>query len=574
MYLFDWFRSFRPLHNPIGFGASDFVVLALALLLAGLIVLRAVAGPWEEQIAKRTPLAMASFLCFSILLRLALLPRCPAPTPSGADDFSYILLGDTIRHLRLANAPHAVHQFFESVFVLQEPTYSSIYPLGQGIVLALGRVFLGTFWAGVLLSMASFPCFCYWMLRGWVSPRWAFAGGLLAVAEFGPLNQWMNSYWGGAVAACGGCLVFGALPRLRRFVDGEEKTNPRRDSVLLGVGLALQLLTRPFEFVLLAGCVALYWLLTARGGVQWAALARPAGWVALLVAAAGALTLGQNKAVTGSWTTLPYMLSRYQYGVPTTFTFQPNPVPHRQLTPEQDLDYRAQAAIHGTGTDTIGAFFGRLIFRGRYLRFFLFAPLYFALAVFLVNLRQPKWLFVAITVAVFAMGTNFYPYFFPHYTAAVACLLVLMAVQGLATASEWRLGRQAAGYVLLACGVQFVFWYGIHFFSNEQVLPVTRYEAWDFINHGDPQGRIAANHALAAGPGRQVVFVRYWAQHRFEEWIGNGADIDGEKVVWGLDLGKEENQKLLDYFSGRHAWLLEPDAEPPKLSPYRTSESP
>ena len=32
--------------------------------------------------------------------------------------------------------------------------------------------------------------------------------------EFGPLNQWMNNYWGGAVSGIAGCLVFGALPRL------------------------------------------------------------------------------------------------------------------------------------------------------------------------------------------------------------------------------------------------------------------------------------------------------------------------------------------------------------------------
>ena len=32
-YLFRLFYSFLPLHNPIGFGASDFIELALALLL-------------------------------------------------------------------------------------------------------------------------------------------------------------------------------------------------------------------------------------------------------------------------------------------------------------------------------------------------------------------------------------------------------------------------------------------------------------------------------------------------------------------------------------------------------------
>ena len=41
MFLFDFFRSFLPLHNPIGFGAADFIELALALLLVSLVLLRA-----------------------------------------------------------------------------------------------------------------------------------------------------------------------------------------------------------------------------------------------------------------------------------------------------------------------------------------------------------------------------------------------------------------------------------------------------------------------------------------------------------------------------------------------------
>ena len=109
---------------------------------------------------------------------------------------------------------HPLHQFFETYFVLQEPSYSSIFPLGQGIVLAMGQVIFRNPWAGVAISVGLFCALCYWMLRGWTSPGWALAGGVLAAIEFGPLSQWMNSYWGGAVSACAGCLVFGALPRL------------------------------------------------------------------------------------------------------------------------------------------------------------------------------------------------------------------------------------------------------------------------------------------------------------------------------------------------------------------------
>jgi hypothetical protein len=158
---------------------------------------------------------MLALAALPLLLRLALLARAPAPAPSGSDDFSYWLLADTLRHFRLANAMHPMRQFFETVFVLQEPSYSSIFPLGQGLALAAGWLLSGNPWAGVLLSVAALCALTYWMLRAWTTPGWAVVGGLLAVMQFGVLSYWVNTYWGGAVSGIAGCLVFGALPRLR-----------------------------------------------------------------------------------------------------------------------------------------------------------------------------------------------------------------------------------------------------------------------------------------------------------------------------------------------------------------------
>src|SRR5579875_203380 len=416
MYIFHFLRSFLPLRNPLGFGASDFIELALAILLLGLLFAWAWSSGFFEKLANRTGWSMLLIGLLPVALRLLLLPHCPIPVPAGADDFSYILLGDTLAHFHLANPPHPLSQFFESIFVLQQPTYSSIYPLGQGLFLALGRLLFGSFWAGVLISTGLFCATCYWMLRGWITPGWALMGGAVAVMTFGPLCQWTNSYWGGAVSATAGCLVFGALPRLK---TGE------RAPIILGAGLALELLARPFEFILLCVSVAAFFIWTRLAGLR--RLVIPI----CFVAGALALTGLQDKAVTGSWTTLPYMLSRYEYGVPTTFTFQPNPVPHRALTPEQELDYRAQAAVHGEGTDTIGAFFQRLGFRIRYYRFFLFAPLYIAVAIFLLNARSRYDWWIVATIVLFALGTNFYPYCYPHYIAAEACLFILIAMRGL-----------------------------------------------------------------------------------------------------------------------------------------------
>lgn len=542
MNLFPLFRSFLPLRNPIGFGVSDFLVLAIAVLLVILVLAKAWLAPYIRRLADRTGLCMALLFALPILLRLALLAQNPPPIPSGADDFGYVLLGDTLRHFRLANPPHALPQFFEAVFILQRPTYSSIYPLGQGIVLMLG-------WAGILICSGAFSALCYWMLRAWVAPKWALIGGLLAVIQFGPLSPWVNSYWGGLLSACAGCLVFGILPRLRQ--------SPQlRHGALLGLGLALQILTRPFETLFLAIAAGIYLALAYRSSLK------PLLAATAPVAAALLLMLLQNKAVTKNWTTMPYVLSRYEYGVPTTFTFQPNPVPHQALTPGQELDYKAQAAIHGCGTDTPADYLNRLLYRMRYLRFFLLPPLYLALVAFIPALRQKRHLWALGTLALFALGTNFYPFFYPHYVAAVTCLVILLSVIGLA-----RLSR-IESFLLPLSAAFFAFWFLISLFGNPDLLPVADYQTWNYINRGDPQGRIAVSGKLAHSPGQQLVFVRYSPAHRFEEWVHNAADIDSAQTVWANDLGSDENQKLLNYYPNRKPWLLEPDRHPPLLSPY------
>ncbi|HLK21389.1 MAG TPA: hypothetical protein VKT81_20700 [Bryobacteraceae bacterium] len=561
MYLFHVLRSFLPLHNPIGFGASDFVEFSIAALLVMLVLARPWVQPAAEALARRTGWCMLFLGVLVIALRLALLGVHPIPTATGTDDFSYLLLADTLAHFRLANATHPMHRFFETVFVLQEPTYSSIYPLGPALFLAIGQLIFGTPWAGVLLSSGLFCALCFWMLRGWLTSGWAFVGGLITVALFGPLNMWMNCYWGGSVSAMAGCLVFGALPRLR------DRFNTR-DAVLLGLGIGLQTLTRPYESLFLDASVAVFVAVQMRASLK--KLAVP---VFLTLLPAAILLLAQNKAVTQSWTTLPYELSRYQYGVPNTLTFQANAVPHRALTAAQQLYYDGQSAVHGE-PDTVGSYFERLFSRAGFYRFFFLAPLVIAALFFVPALRDFRFAWIAATIVLFALGSNFYPYFFPHYIAAVTCLFVLICMLGLQHLSQRPTGQLAARWILFLCGAHFLFWYGLHAMGDPQILAATdRYETGDSINYGDPQKRIAINQQLAEASGKQLVFVRYFSNHRFDEWIHNAADIDNSRVVYALELAPDENAKLKSYYPDRSVWLLEPDALPPKLVPYPISKS-
>jgi hypothetical protein len=553
------FSTFDPIKNPIGFGASDFIELAIAIFFVALALSWPILEPVARRFSLQTRWCILLIGTLPVGLRLLLLAHHPVPTPDIYDEFGHLFVADTLRHFRLANPAHAMNQFFETFFILQAPTYSSIYPIGQGVMLAIGRAISGYPWTGVLLSTSAFAGLCYWMLRAWTTPTWALAGGLLAVLEFGPLNQWMNNYWGGALAAAAGCLIFGALPRLAERVN-------TRDAVILGAGLTIHLLTRPYESIFLAIAVVLFIIPVAKKTVR----ATPI--VALALLPAIGITLLQNKSVTGSWTTLPYQLSQYQYGVPASLTFQPNPVPHRELTPQQQLEYKSQLAFRTTDKETITSYLLRLEYRVRYYRFFFLAPLFLAIPAFcFAAVREFRFAWVLLTLLIFALGINFFPAMQLHYLGAVTCLFVLMSVAGLREISRWS--PEASRLILSLCAFHFVFWYGLHIFEDQDfALSMMQYETWDVINHRNPERRILVKQQLAEIPGQVLVFVRYSPRHIFQdEWVYNEADIDSARVIWARDLGPEENEKLRALYPGREVLLLEPDVKPPRLSPYAST---
>jgi hypothetical protein len=178
-------------------------------------------------------------------------------------------------------------------------------------------------------------------------------------------------------------------------------------------------------------------------------------------------------------------------------------------------------------------------------------------------------------LGIFALGTNLFPYLWPHYLAAAACLFVLLAIVGLERLStihvrEFAVGAEAVKIIALVCLTHFFVWYGSHLLEGSAVSKALElYETWDSINHGDPHGRKALDRQLAAIPGKLVILVQYSPRHLFQnEWVWNAADIDDSRVVWARDLGPTDNANLRAYYPDRTFLLLQPDVRPPELARY------
>jgi len=489
-----------------------------------------------------------------LIVRIALLPVLGVPNPLVADEFGYLLLADTFASGRLTNPTHPFWKHFETVYVFHQPTYASIYPIAPALPLTIPKLIGVHPWLGVWFGAGLMCALVCWMLQGWLPPKWALAGGLLAVFRFTVVSPWMNTYWGGTTAAIGGILILGALPRIM-------KRQRVRDSVLFGLGLATLAQSRPYEGALFALPPALLlgvWLLRERAvpaRTRFRNVALPLGAV---MAALAAATAYYDWRVTGHALLMPYILHQRIYGTPQTLFWQPPIQDAPGVHGYRDIAdvFQWQLAAHRKGFSW-GLEAERLkSFWHFYLQPLLSLPL---LLLPLVLRRRYLWVLLLSPVALLA-GNAMYPFFFPHYAAPLCGLIVLFVMYGMRYLRALTFRRRAGGALVFRLLCLLIGVSALCTTAGGLLLP------WYVAATSTSRGQVLEQ--LQARGGKHLVLVRYSPNHEFHYGVVfNDADIDRSQVVWAHQLDKASNRALVDYYADREAWVFNPDETPVTLVP-------
>jgi hypothetical protein len=510
-------------------------------------------------LAERKTLAVVALFFIVIGVRLAVLPQLPVPVPGIHDEYSYLLIADTLAHGRLANPTHPMWMSFESFHVNWFPTYSSKYPPGQGAVLALGQLVAHP-WIGVILSVAAMSAAILWMLQAWLPARWAFLGGVLVALKFGISSYWINSYWGGAVAAAGGALVLGALPRIVR----RART---RDALLLGLGIAILANTRPYEGLLLCIPVA-GWFLWWLAGKTKSPVQPHARIVRVLAPLTVVLTLTvgfigyYNWRLTGNALLFPHALNSRTYRTMGLFLWDhpKEPLEYHNRQFEDFYNGWEREDYQNTWSDVWKVSAEKLTRSG---------STYFWWGAVLLLPGLPFVFFdrkMRVPILIFLLGTAAFLtsiWSFPHYAAPLTCVIFLLLVQAIRHLRTIRLGGRPLGLALS--------WAIIYLLAADVGFSVPHHicDQLDWACKGDPS-RAAIGKKLSDTPGKHLIMVRYEEDHNLhDEWVYNGAEIDTAKVLWARELDPVQNAKLFAYFKDRQIWLVEPDTDNTELIPYQ-----
>jgi hypothetical protein len=609
----------------------DWIVLAICLAMTW--PMPGLAEPFfsliEEkfsQFARHKWAALAAIGSVTIVTRLALLPWMPVPQPKIHDEFSYLLAGDTFAHGRLVNPSHPMWFFLDTFHVIQHPSYASMYPPAQGMMLAIGQL-LGNPWIGVLLSTAAMCVAITWMFQGWMPPEWALVGGILVLSRIGLFSYWMNSYWGGAVGATGAALVLGALPRILEF-------RRPRDAAVFGLSAAILATSRPVEgfiFCVPLTAALVWWILRPKNRGQLSSSRRVLAPIAAILLCVVGFIGYYNSRVTGNPIVFPHFIEQRMYFTTPVFLWEHEQPRRTYGNPQFDDFYNNfMPSLYQTGWDqAVGQFWWKAT---EFWQFFLGPALSipFLALPWLLGDRRIRLLLLQAVLS--AIGLWVVVFYHAHYAAPVAATTYLLSMLGMRRMRGWNFSGHAIGIALTRMIVLYSLLIGPVYFAHTIVsksnshfdffdrhyaivlavtvcaLTIFRLVSSRAMPAAGPSWAISfcefaflvlvllqicaiernqhpddypivedlaepfrrpVEQRLAALHGQHLVVVRYAKNHNSgEEYVYNGADIDRARTVWAREIPGVDVTPLLAYFRNRDVWLFEPDEDNGTVSPY------
>jgi hypothetical protein len=608
------------------------------IILSGCLLLLLLAPGWGELIlgwveqnfsrfAKNKRLAILAIGAVTIVARLALLPWLHVPQPKVHDEFSYLLAADTFAHARLANPPHPLWIFFDTFHVIQHPTYASMYPPAQGMALAIGKL-LGQPWIGVLLSVAAMCMAFTWMLQGWVPPDWALLGGVLVWARFGVFSYWMNSYWGGAIAAAAAALVLGALPRI-------WNQRRSRDAIIFALGAGILAISRPVEgaiFFIPFGAALLWWALRLDVAARGAAMRRVVLPIVAILACFAGFIAYYNWRVTGSSVVFPHLIEDREITT-AIFLWQHDQPPIAYSNPQFDDFYHnfLPSLYQPSWPAAVGQWWYKST---DFWEFYLGPALSIPFLALPWLLKEPRNRLLLLQAALSAAGLWIVVYYHAHYAAPLMATVFVLMMQCLRALRRVRLFGRAIGVGLTRLIVLFSLLIGPVYFAQTvisqpsalfewsprhslfalavsiialvilrlgasfasglavarsvwlreccefllvilivlQVCEIQRNlyaNAFPYVDDLNEPFREPVEKQLVAVPGEHLVVVRYSKDHNSgEEYVYNEADIDHAKTVWAREIPGMDLGPLFQYFRNRDVWVYEPDEDDAVVTRY------
>lgn len=364
------------------------------------------------------------------------------------------------------------------------------------------------------------------------------------------------------MAAIGGALVLGAIPRLKRLHD-------IRSSLIMGLGIAILANSRPLEgciFCLPVAGALLIWL----SGKQSPSLPVTVKRVVAPVAAVLCMTIAfmgyYNWRVTGHPLLMPHSLYLQSHYSPI-FLWDRLKAPVRYGNRQFEDFYNGWIADTYRGTardiirmswDKVRAFPAAFLWTGS-LPILCLMPWVF---------RDRKMRLLVVELVICVAGLFAVVYSNPHYAAPLTCVIYALLVQGIRHLRTIRWKGRPVGIAWSRAAIVLLVAVTAGNLYHVVRDPDHPY-AWSWDRGRGSDARERVEQQLADQPGRQLIIVRYAVGHNpHGEWVYNLADLDGARIVWARELGTQQDQKLLLYFKDRKAWLFEPDRDVRHLKPY------